>query len=87
MLRTSLVFAALCSFGLLTPLTSAPAAEFRAAADKADITPAESVVMWGYGDRSGPATGDRCHPNDSRRQDDDEHTQHVHLTSRSALRS
>jgi neutral ceramidase len=35
----------------------APAAEFRAASAKADITPQESVDLWGYSDRKGPSTG------------------------------
>src|SRR5271168_337117 len=33
------------------------AAEFRAASAKADITPQESVELWGYSDRSGPSNG------------------------------
>jgi neutral ceramidase len=33
------------------------AAELRAAAAKTDITPSDSVELWGYSDRSGPATG------------------------------
>jgi neutral ceramidase len=36
---------------------SASAAEFKAASAKADITPAGSVDLWGYSDRSGPAVG------------------------------
>lgn len=35
----------------------AAAAEFKAASAKADITPAESVELWGYSDRKGPSTG------------------------------
>ena len=35
------------------------AAEFRAAAAKAEITPADSVAMFGYSDRAGPGTGTR----------------------------
>jgi neutral ceramidase len=45
---------------LLSTTTIAPtlsAGEFRAAAAKADITPTDLVMLWGYGDRSGPATG------------------------------
>ena len=38
---------------------SASSAEFRASAAKADITPSGSVDLWGYSDRSGPATGKR----------------------------
>ncbi len=38
-------------------LPAGAAAEFRAAAAKTDITPADLVPMWGYADRSGPATG------------------------------
>ena len=38
-------------------LPAGAAAEFRAAASKTDITPADLVIMWGYSDRSGPATG------------------------------
>jgi hypothetical protein len=34
-------------------------AEFRAASAKTDITPSESRELWGYSDRSGPATGKR----------------------------
>lgn len=37
--------------------TMMSAAEFRAASAKADLTPAGSEVMWGYGDRAGPSTG------------------------------
>lgn len=33
------------------------AAEFRAASAKVDVTPAGLEIMWGYGDREGPATG------------------------------
>jgi neutral ceramidase len=46
--------------GLLLGLTCAsvlPAAEFRAASAKADITPQESFDLWGYADRSGPSRG------------------------------
>jgi hypothetical protein len=35
----------------------APAAEFRAASAKADITPQDSVDLWGYSDRKGPSIG------------------------------
>jgi neutral ceramidase len=35
----------------------APADEFRAASAKADITPEESVELWGYLDRKGPSIG------------------------------
>lgn len=42
-----------------TFLTSLTAAEFRAAASKADITPDGAVTMWGYSDRSGPSNGAR----------------------------
>ena len=38
---------------------SASSAEFRASAAKTDITPSGSVDLWGYSDRSGPATGKR----------------------------
>ena len=39
-------------------LTSmAHAGEFRAAARKVDITPTGSEPLWGFGDRTGPATG------------------------------
>ena len=38
-------------------LPAGAATEFRAAASKTDITPADSAIMWGYSDRSGPATG------------------------------
>src|ERR1700740_729463 len=44
------------AFALANPL-SVPAAEFRAASAKADITPQESVDLWGYSDRSGPSIG------------------------------
>ena len=45
-------------------LPAGAATEFRAAASKTDITPADSAIMWGYSDRSGPATGthDRSMP-------------------------
>ncbi|HEV8000586.1 MAG TPA: neutral/alkaline non-lysosomal ceramidase N-terminal domain-containing protein [Planctomycetaceae bacterium] len=43
-------------FGAMTP-TVVPAAEFRAASGKADITPTQSVELWGYSDRKGPSTG------------------------------
>jgi len=33
------------------------AAEFRAAAAKTDVTPADSQQLWGYFDRKGPSTG------------------------------
>jgi len=33
------------------------AAEFRAAAVSTDITPSDLVILWGYSDRKGPATG------------------------------
>lgn len=36
---------------------SVDASEFRAASAKVGITPKESVDLWGYSDRSGPATG------------------------------
>lgn len=42
--------------GGMTPAVM-PAAEFRAASAKADITPTESVELWGYSDRKGPSTG------------------------------
>jgi neutral ceramidase len=35
----------------------APAAEFRAASAKTDITPQQSLDLWGYSDRSGPSIG------------------------------
>ncbi|MFO1096565.1 MAG: neutral/alkaline non-lysosomal ceramidase N-terminal domain-containing protein [Planctomycetaceae bacterium] len=54
LLRFSSVFIWLASIAGALP---AAAAEFRAAAAKADITPAEFVNMWGYADRSGPAIG------------------------------
>lgn len=49
-------------FGLITILLVfmsqiSGAAEFRAAEAKADITPQTSVELWGYSDRTGPATG------------------------------
>src|SRR3954451_21194675 len=53
--RCWLIFGALIS--LATPTASLPAADFRAAAAKADITPTDLVNLWGYSDRSGPATG------------------------------
>jgi hypothetical protein len=36
---------------------AANAQSFKAGVAKADITPAPGVELWGYGDRSGPATG------------------------------
>ena len=42
--------------GVVT-FATASAAEFRAAATKVDITPADLVNLWGYSDRKGPATG------------------------------
>jgi neutral ceramidase len=44
---------------LLSAKTTLPVAagEFRAAAAKADITPTDLVMQWGYSDRSGPAIG------------------------------
>jgi len=47
------------AIGLAAALVApvAPAAEFRAASAKADITPPESFDLWGYSDRSGPSTG------------------------------
>ena len=59
MLRFSaMIFGAFISLASLTAvLPAGAAAEFRAAASKTDITPADLVIMWGYGDRSGPATG------------------------------
>ncbi len=41
----------------LTCASALPAAEFRAASAKADITPQGSFDLWGYADRSGPSTG------------------------------
>jgi neutral ceramidase len=55
--RGSWILAALL-LGLAGP-APAPAAEFRAASAKADITPQESVELWGYSDRSGPSNGTR----------------------------
>ncbi|MBL8850015.1 MAG: neutral/alkaline non-lysosomal ceramidase N-terminal domain-containing protein [Planctomycetaceae bacterium] len=54
-------YSRMCGALLLLALLSCslPAAEFRAAATKADITPADLVALWGYSDRSGPATGTR----------------------------
>jgi hypothetical protein len=53
-----MTFGALISLGSLTAIHPArAAAEFRAATSKTDITPDDLVVMWGYADRSGPATG------------------------------
>ncbi len=52
---------ALVLIGLLAAVafttSAALSAEFRAAAGKAEITPADSRELWGYSDRSGPATG------------------------------
>ena len=42
---------------LVACVSISSAAEFRAASSKADITPTGSVDLWGYSDRSGPATG------------------------------
>lgn len=53
--RRVLVLAFVFCFVVSTTITSA--AEFRAASSKADITPADSVDLWGYSDRTGPATG------------------------------
>ena len=45
------IFAAFISLAPLTAvLPAGAAAEFRAAASKADITPADLVIMWGYSD-------------------------------------
>jgi hypothetical protein len=44
---------------LLLAASTATSAEFRAASAKTDITPSESRELWGYSDRSGPATGKR----------------------------
>ena len=53
-----MILGAFYSLASLTAvLPAGSAAEFRAAASKADITPSQLVIMWGYGDRSGPATG------------------------------
>ena len=52
------MFGALVSFLSITAILPAVgAAKFQAAAAKADITPADLVDLWGYGDRSGPAIG------------------------------
>jgi neutral ceramidase len=52
------IFGAFFSLASLTAvLPAGSAAEFRAAASKTDITPSDLVIMWGYSDRSGPATG------------------------------
>ena len=48
----------LCVFTVLFLLAGpATAGEFRAAAARVDITPEGSEPLWGYSDRSGPATG------------------------------
>lgn len=44
---------------LTLDIVAVTAAEFRAAAAKADITPADRVVMFGYADRAGPGSGTR----------------------------
>lgn len=41
----------------LSGAATVQSAEFRAAAAKADITPADSQQLWGYFDRKGPSTG------------------------------
>ncbi len=53
------IFTASIFFSSLAVATVADAGEFRAAAAKADITPTDLVELWGYLDRSGPATGTR----------------------------
>ena len=45
----------LFSLAMIMPILAA--GEFRAAAAKADITPTDLVLLWGYGDRSGPDIG------------------------------
>jgi hypothetical protein len=57
MFRFSLISAVVISLASLTAIFPATAAEFHAAATKADITPADLVTLWGYADRSGPAIG------------------------------
>ncbi len=42
---------------LLLIVQAISAAEFRAASAKTEITPSDSVDLWGYSDRTGPATG------------------------------
>lgn len=51
------VFALTCFGYIIASTAMTSAAEFRAASSKADITPADSVDLWGYSDRTGPATG------------------------------
>ncbi len=52
-----IVFSAFVSLASFTAgLPAGAAAEFRAAASKVEITPADLVTLWGYSDRSGPAT-------------------------------
>jgi len=51
----SLIVVGLLLGGMTSTITAA--AEFRAASAKADITPSESVDLWGYSDRSGPSIG------------------------------
>ncbi len=50
-------FALVSLLSMATILPTVEAGEFRAAAAKADITPTDLVLLWGYGDRSGPAIG------------------------------
>ena len=52
-----MMLVALISLLSIASISPADAAEFRAAAAKTEITPADLVIMWGYADRSGPATG------------------------------
>lgn len=60
MVRFTLMMLGSCAWLLsLAAIHPAAAAEFRAAAAKAEITPTDPVIMWGYSDRSGPATGTR----------------------------
>jgi neutral ceramidase len=59
-LPSSFGFRAFTLFVALVCLpAAAAAAEFRASAAKTDITPSGSVDLWGYSNRTGPATGKR----------------------------
>lgn len=57
MTRFSLIASALMSLASITGVFPAAAADFQAATAKTDITPADLVSLWGYSDRSSPATG------------------------------